>query len=116
MLGPWKGPQATEHVRIPDRRGNLRRGRVERRDRDRGRRGADARYIACFISTRAEIVVPVIYDGVVVAEIDVDSDAPAAFGSPDREFLEQVAAMISPHCLVGWDTGGMDWDAPENWT
>ena len=55
---------------------------------------------------------PVLYEGTVVAEIDVDSDVPAAFGEADREFLERVAAVISPHCLVGWDTGGMDWDAP----
>ena len=26
-----------------------------------------------------------------------------------------VAALISEHCLVGWDTGGVDWEAPENW-
>jgi GAF domain-containing protein len=76
---------------------------------------ADPRYLACFPQTRSEIVVPVSYDGTVVAEIDVDSDAPAAFGDADRAFLEQVAAIISPHCLVGWDTGGEDWDAPENW-
>jgi L-methionine (R)-S-oxide reductase len=92
-LGPWKGPHATEHVRIPIGQGVC---------------GAAA--------ARSEIVVPVSYDGVVVAEIDVDSDAPAAFGAADREFLERVAAAISPYCLVGWDTGGMDWDAPENWT
>ncbi|MEP6640933.1 MAG: GAF domain-containing protein [Gaiellales bacterium] len=94
-LGPWKGPHATDHVRIPS---------------GQGVRGAAA------ASGGTEIVVPVSYDGVVVAEIDVDSDAPAAFGAADREFLERVAAVISPYCLVGWDTGGMDWDAPENWT
>jgi putative methionine-R-sulfoxide reductase with GAF domain len=64
----------------------------------------------------AEIVVPVSYEGVIVARIDVGADDPAAFGPADREFLERVAAVISPSCLVGWDTGGMDWDAPENWT
>ena len=59
--------------------------------------------------------VPVLYEGTVVAEIDVDSDAPAAFGEADRVFLERVANAVSAACLVGWDTGGMDWDAPENW-
>ena len=67
---------------------------------------ADPRYLACFPSTRSEIVVPVRYEGTVVAEIDIDSDTPAAFGAADREFLERVATVISPHCLVGWDTGG----------
>jgi putative methionine-R-sulfoxide reductase with GAF domain len=46
----------------------------------------------------------------VVAEIDIDSDLPAAFGDEDRLFLEQVAKLISPHCLVGWDTGGEAWE------
>jgi putative methionine-R-sulfoxide reductase with GAF domain len=45
----------------------------------------------------------------VVGEIDIDSDEPAAFGPDDRAFLERVAQLISPHCLVGWDTGGEAW-------
>jgi hypothetical protein len=27
----------------------------------------------------------------------------------DEEFLEQVAAIVAPYCLVGWDTGGARW-------
>jgi putative methionine-R-sulfoxide reductase with GAF domain len=71
--------------------------------------GADPRYLACFPSTRSEIVVPISFEGRVVGEIDIDSDERAAFGEGDREFLERVAALISPHCLVGWDTGGERW-------
>ena len=70
---------------------------------------ADDRYLACFVSTRSEIVVPIAYEGRVVGEIDIDSDVPAAFGPEDRTFLERVALLISPHCLVGWDTGGTEW-------
>jgi hypothetical protein len=51
----------------------------------------------------------------VVAELATDSDAPNAFGTADKQFLEQVATVIAPYCLVGWDTGGAAWDAPENW-
>ena len=116
VLGPWKGPHATEHVRIPVGEGvcgaAAASGVTEVVDDVK----ADPRYLACFPSTRSEIVVPVLYEGSVVAEIDVDSDAPAAFGEADRAFLERVAAAVSAACLVGWDTGGMDWDAPENWT
>ena len=32
---------------------------------------ADERYLACFASTRSEIVVPIVYEGRVVAEIDI---------------------------------------------
>ena len=71
---------------------------------------ADPRYLSCFLSTRSEIVVPVRYDDIVVAEIDIDSDEPAAFGDADRGFLERVAELLSPHCLLGWDTGGEPWE------
>src|SRR6185312_11411317 len=80
VLGPWQGPSATDHVRVPIGQG------------------------VCGAAAASG-----------VAEIDVDSDAPAAFGEADRVFLERVATAISAACLVGWDTGGMDWDAPENW-
>jgi L-methionine (R)-S-oxide reductase len=116
VLGPWKGPSATEHVRIPIGQGVCGAAAASGVTEVVDDVNADARYLACFPSTRSEIVVPVLYEGSVVAEIDVDSDTPGAFGDADRAFLERVAAAISPACLVGWDTGGMDWDAPENWT
>jgi GAF domain-containing protein len=115
VLGPWKGPAATEHVRIPVGEGVCGAAAASGHTEIVDDVAADSRYLACFASTRSEIVVPIRYDDRVVAEIDIDSDAPAAFGPADRELLERVADLISPHCLVGWDTGGVDWDAPENW-
>jgi GAF domain-containing protein len=115
VLGPWKGPAATEHVRIPVGEGVCGAAAASGRTEIVDDVATDSRYLACFVSTRSEIVVPVRYDDRVVAEIDIDSDTPAAFGPADRELLERVAELISPHCLVGWDTGGVDWDAPENW-
>jgi GAF domain-containing protein len=115
VLGPWKGPSATDHVRIPIGQGVCGAAAASGVTEVVDDVNADPRYLACFPSTRSEIVVPVLYEGSVVAEIDVDSDTPAAFGDADRAFLERVAVAISAACLVGWDTGGMDWDAPENW-
>jgi len=115
VLGPWKGPSATDHVRIPIGQGVCGAAAASGVTEIIDDVNADPRYLACFPSTRSEIVVPVLYEGSVVAEIDVDSDAPAAFDESDRAFLERVATAISAACLVGWDTGGMDWDAPENW-
>ena len=110
VLGPWRGPAATEHVRIPVGQGvcgaAVANGRTEIVDDV----NADPRYLACFPSTRSEIVVPIRYQDMVVAEIDIDSDSAAAFGDDDRAFLERVALLISPHCLVGWDTGGQAWE------
>jgi hypothetical protein len=48
--------------------------------------------------------IPVDYRGDRVAELVVDS-------CDDQAFLERVAVLISAHCLVGWDTGGVPWDS-----
>jgi L-methionine (R)-S-oxide reductase len=109
VLGPWEGPQATEHVRIPVGQGVCGAAAASGETEVVDDVNADPRYLSCFASTRSEIVVPVRYEGRVVAEIDVDSDEPAAFGADDRRFLERVATLISPYCLVGWDTEGERW-------
>ena len=110
VLGPWHGPQATEHVRIPIGQGVCGAAAASGETEIVDDVNADPRYLACFLSTRSEIVVPISYEDIVVAEIDIDSDVPAAFGDVDRVFLERVAKLISPHCLVGWDTGGEAWE------
>jgi L-methionine (R)-S-oxide reductase len=109
VLGPWKGPQATEHVRIPIGQGICGAAAASGRTEVVDDVNADERYLACFVSTRSEIVVPIAYEGRVVGEIDIDSDVPAAFREPDRAFLERVALLVSPHCVVAWDTGGVAW-------
>jgi putative methionine-R-sulfoxide reductase with GAF domain len=103
VLGPWKGPQATDHVRIPIGQGICGAAAASGRTELVDDVASDERYLACFASTRSEIVVPIAYQGRVVGEIDIDSDTPAAFGDDDRAFLERVALLISPHALVGWD-------------
>ena len=47
--------------------------------------------------------VPVTYSGEEVAQLVAD-------GCDDADELTTVAALISSHCLVGWDTGGDPWD------
>ena len=110
VLGPWQGPQATEHVRIRVGEGICGAAATTGGTDVVNDVSTDARYLACFASTRSEIVVPILYGGRVVGEIDVDSDEPAAFDDEDRRFLERVATLISPYCLVGWDTGGKRWE------
>jgi hypothetical protein len=41
-----------------------------------------------------------------VAELHV---VPPPADDEERAFLERVCVLISPHCLVGWDTGGEPW-------
>ena len=95
VLGPWKGPQATEHVRIPVGQGVCGAAAASGETEIVDDVNADPRYLACFASTRSEIVVPIAYEGAVVGEIDIDSDQPAAFGDDDRQLLERVATMVS---------------------
>ena len=108
VLGPWKGPQATDHVRIPIGQGICGAAAASGRTELVDDVASDERYLACFPSTRSEIVVPISYEGRVVGEIDIDSDTPAAFDDGDRAFLERVALLISPHALVAWDQPS-DW-------
>jgi L-methionine (R)-S-oxide reductase len=97
VLGPWRGPQATEHTRIPVGHGICGAAAATGRTEIVDDVNADDRYLACFVSTRSEIVVPISYAGRVVGEIDIDSDEPAAFGEADRTFLERVATLVSRH-------------------
>jgi hypothetical protein len=48
------------------------------------------------------IRLPVVYQSERVAELWADGEA-------ERAFLERVAVLISAHCLVAWDTGGLAW-------
>jgi GAF domain-containing protein len=98
VLGPWNGPDATEHVRIPVGQGVCGAAAASGQTEVVDDVNADPRYLACFPSTRSEIVVPIAYEDIVVGEIDIDSDRPAAFGEDDRVFLERVALLISPYC------------------
>jgi L-methionine (R)-S-oxide reductase len=98
VLGPWNGPEATEHVRIPVGQGVCGAAAASGQTEIVDDVNADPRYLACFPSTRSEIVVPVAHEGTVVGEIDIDSDRPAAFGEDDRVFLERVALLVSPYC------------------
>ena len=100
VLGPWQGPEATEHVRIPVGEGICGAAAATGQTEVVDDVNADERYLACFPSTRSEIVVPIAHEGRVVGEIDIDSDRPAAFGADDRAFLERVAELLAPHCAA----------------
>jgi GAF domain-containing protein len=94
VLGPYVGAP-TEHVRIPLGRGICGAAATERQTIVVDDVRADERFLACFLTTRSEIVVPILDGPRVIGEIDVDSDAPAAFGPADRALLEQVAARLA---------------------
>lgn len=95
VLGPWNGEQATEHTKISIGKGICGSAAQSGKTEVVADVSKDDRYLACFVSTRSEIVVPIKKSGVVVGEIDIDSDIPSAFDNSDVVFLEKVADMIS---------------------
>ncbi|MDB5202336.1 MAG: hypothetical protein JWQ27_1745 [Ferruginibacter sp.] len=54
-------------------------------------------HIACSSLSRSEIVVPLFKDGEVAGVLDVDSSDLDQFDETDRQFLEQIVALISLH-------------------
>lgn len=97
VLGPWKGKQATEHTRIPIGKGICGSAAASGKTEIISDVNADDRYLACFVSTKSEIVVPIKKEGNVLGEIDIDSDIKDAFTKKDKEFLEKIADMLSEH-------------------
>lgn len=99
ILGPWDGPEATEHTCIDVGAGIC--GLAARTKETVVVDEVNTRpeYLACFPSTRSEIVVPLMRGDECVGEIDIDSDIPAAFTEADRRFLEAVAEIIAERCF-----------------
>jgi len=91
VLASWSGPMATQHARIPAGQGICSAAVSEKATIIVPDVNNDPRYLQCFINTRAEIVVPILRDGVAIAEIDIDSDQLNPFEPRDQEFLEWVA-------------------------
>jgi hypothetical protein len=55
-------------------------------------------------SPGSEQAAEVVFQGMKVAELAV------AGGEEDAAFLDGVARLVAPYCLVGWDTGGETWE------
>ncbi len=94
VLGPFQG-KPTVHTRIPVGTGICGSAAVSKKTEVVPDVQADARYLACSLETRSEIVVPIIKRGAFWGEIDIDSDKPDAFGPGDVEFLEAVARLAA---------------------
>jgi putative methionine-R-sulfoxide reductase with GAF domain len=94
VLGPYRG-KPSPHTRIPLGNGICGAAATEQATIVVDDVNADPRYLACSIETKSEIVVPIMRDGRVFGEIDIDSDRPAAFGPRDRELLEPIAALLA---------------------
>jgi GAF domain-containing protein len=95
VLGPFVG-KPSPHTRIPLGRGICGAAASEKATIIVDDVNADPRYLACSVETRSEIVVPIMFRGEVLGEIDVDSDRASAFSQEDRRLLESIAALLAP--------------------
>lgn len=56
---------------------------------------SNSEYLACFVNTNSELVVPVRHGGIAVGEIDIDSDTRGAFTKEDESLISEIADRIS---------------------
>lgn len=57
---------------------------------------ADPRYLACSLTVKSEIVVPIGRKGEVLGVLDVDSETPGAFTASDLAALTELAEIVVP--------------------
>jgi GAF domain-containing protein len=93
-LGPYAG-EPTDHTIIPFGKGIC--GQVAESNENFVVPDVQAQdnYIACSISVKSEIVVPLFKDGENIGQIDIDSNTPDPFSSEDERFLEFVNREVA---------------------
>lgn len=94
LLGPYIGAP-TDHTVIPFGKGICGQVAVSNQNFVVPDVTAQDNYIACSITVKAEIVVPVFVNGENIGQIDIDSNTPDPFTEADERFLEFVCAQVS---------------------
>ena len=94
LLGQFSGKK-TEHTEIPVGKGVCGQVAQSKQLKIVQDVSQEGNYIACSIDVQSEIVVPILKEGIFVAEIDIDSHSPAPFTTEDEEFLTLVCQKLS---------------------
>ncbi|SCY70500.1 GAF domain-containing protein [Flavobacterium caeni] len=89
ILGPYAG-EPTDHTVIPFGKGICGQVAVSNQNFVVPDVTAQDNYIACSITVKSEIVVPLFVDGANIGQIDIDSNLIDAFDEADERFLEFV--------------------------
>ena len=100
VLGPFRGSM-TPHTRIPLNQGICGAAASSGQTVVVDDVNNDARYLACSLETKSEIVVPVFANGKVVGELDIDSHFLAVFGPDDRKLCEHAAVLVGKYLETG---------------
>lgn len=93
-LGPYAGNH-TDHLSIPYGKGICGQAADNKETFLIDDVSLEDNYIACSIDVKSEIVVPMLKNGAVIGQIDIDSHLPAAFNNEDAIFLEKICVMIA---------------------
>jgi len=94
ILGPYVGAP-TDHTVIPFGKGICGQVAVSNKNFVVPDVTAQDNYIACSITVKAEIVVPIFVNGKNIGQIDIDSNTPDPFTEADERFLEFVCDKVS---------------------
>jgi GAF domain-containing protein len=94
ILGPYVGAP-TDHTVIPFGKGICGQVAVSNQNFVVPDVTAQDNYIACSITVKAEIVVPIFVDGKNIGQIDIDSNTPDPFTEADERFLEFVCSKVA---------------------
>jgi len=94
ILGPYAGAP-TDHTIIPFGKGICGQVAVSNANFVVPDVAAQDNYIACSITVKAEIVVPLFVNGKNIGQIDIDSNTPDPFTEADERFLEFVNLEVS---------------------
>ncbi len=92
-LGPYVG-KPTDHVIIPFGKGICGQVAVSNENFVVPDVKAQDNYIACSITVKAEIVIPIFVNGKNIGQIDIDSNTPNPFTEADERFLEFVCTQV----------------------
>jgi GAF domain-containing protein len=93
-LGPYVG-EPTDHTIIPFGKGICGQVAVSNKNFVVPDVSAQDNYIACSISVKAEIVIPIFVNGENIGQIDIDSNTPNPFTEADERFLEFVCTEVA---------------------
>ena len=93
-LGPYVGAE-TDHTVIPFGKGICGQVAVSNENFVVPDVAAQDNYIACSITVKAEIVVPIFVNGENIGQIDIDSNTPDPFTEKDERFLEFVCEKVA---------------------
>ena len=93
-LGPYVGAP-TDHTIIPFGKGICGQVALSNENFVVPDVAAQDNYIACSITVKAEIVVPLFVNGENIGQIDIDSNTPDPFTPEDERFLEFVCEQVA---------------------